>query len=84
MAPRVPRGMALAGSRSEEARLAPERMPVKQGKKMARQSVNSYPGAKEGPQLARRFAVERPEGAGPVALAGASIGSRFGAPKRER
>ena len=83
-----------------------DRVPVKQGKKMARQSVNSYlhnipcnrrhilylarpsvsshPGAKEGPQLARRFAVERPVGAGPVALAGASIGSRFGAPKRER
>ena len=36
MAPSVPFGMAETGSRSEDARLAPERMPVKHGKKMAR------------------------------------------------
>ena len=29
MAPNVPWGMAVTGSRSEEARLAPERIPVK-------------------------------------------------------
>ena len=33
MAPSVPLGMAVLGSEREEARLAPERIPVKHGKK---------------------------------------------------
>eukprot|EP00966_Prymnesium_polylepis_P283830 6556902-Prymnesium_polylepis.1 len=36
IAPKVPRGIAVAGSIRLPARLAPERMPVKHGKKTAR------------------------------------------------
>jgi hypothetical protein len=39
MAPRVPLGMEVLGSLRLEARLAPERMPVKQGKKSERHLV---------------------------------------------
>ena len=36
MAPKVPFGIAVDGLRSDDARLAPDRMPVKHGKKRER------------------------------------------------
>ena len=42
MAPRVPLGMEVLGSLRLEARLAPERIPVKHGKKSERHSEKPY------------------------------------------
>ena len=51
MAPRVPLGMEVLGSLRLEARLAPERMPVKHGKKMPSASRKKYGAVNAEPQL---------------------------------
>ena len=60
IAPSVPYGSAVTGSRSDDARLAPDRMPVKHGKKSARHCEKPIVSVKPGPQLARTVAAESP------------------------
>ena len=51
MAVSVPRGMLWCGLASTSPRLAPDRMPVKLGKKTASMDVKLSPGKNDGPQL---------------------------------
>ena len=57
MAPSVPLGMAVDGSCRSFARLAPERMPVKHGKKSERHSEKPYSSLQCGPQFSARLAA---------------------------
>ena len=60
IAPSVPYGSAVTGSRSDDARLAPDRMPVKHGKKSARHCEKPIVSVNAGPQLARIVSTDSP------------------------
>ena len=60
IAPSVPLGIAVVGLRRLLARFAPERMPVKHGKKRARHCEKPIVSVNAGPQLARIVSTDSP------------------------
>jgi hypothetical protein len=69
----VPHGMLVAGVFSELARLAPDKMPVKHGKKTESTSENVTPSVYPGPQLSRRVVADKPVTAADAPGRGAAI-----------
>ena len=73
MAASVPHGMLVAGVFSELARFAPDKMPVKHGKKTESTSENVTPSEYPGPQLSRSVLVDNPVTADDAPGRGAAI-----------